>query len=47
MLDFIKRYRERKLRERCIKYALQLDNVYTPKMLFQAANDILKYIKNP
>lgn len=46
MFGFIKRYRERKLRERCIKYALQLNNVYTPTMLFQAANDILKYIKS-
>lgn len=46
MFKFIKRYRERRLRERCIKYALQLNNVYSPKVLFQVADDIMKYIKS-
>lgn len=46
MFDFIKKYRERKLRERCIKYALMLNTLYTPKTLIEVADKIKGYIKN-
>ncbi len=46
MFGFIKKYRERKLRERCIKYALTMNNLYTPKILIEVADKIKDYIKN-
>lgn len=44
MFNIIKKYREKRLRERCIKYALRISNVYTTRTLIDSADDIYNYI---
>lgn len=46
MFGFIKKYQEKRLKERCIKYALRLNNLYTSKTLMETADKIREYIKN-
>nr|DAL00571.1 MAG TPA: hypothetical protein [Caudoviricetes sp.] len=44
MFNIIRKHREKKLRERCIKYALRISNVYTTHSLIDAADNIYNYI---
>lgn len=44
MFNIIRKHREKKLRERCIKYALKISNVYTTHSLIDAADNIYNYI---
>lgn len=46
MFNIIKKYREKRLRERCIKYALGISNAYTTRTLIDAADNIYNYINS-
>lgn len=46
MFGNLKKYREKRLRERCIKYALKISNVYTARVLTESADIIYNYINN-
>lgn len=46
MFGILKKYREKRLREKCIKYALKISNVYTTRALIDSADIIYNYINN-
>lgn len=46
MFGFIKKCQERRLKERCIQYALRINNLYTSKTLIETADKIRGYIKS-
>lgn len=46
MFGILKKYREKRLREKCIKYALKISNVYTTRTLIDSADRIYNYISN-